>query len=121
MTTGKTLKLIAYMNRLSECLKNPINFTNTLKDKCICIEPNTETKYTNLTKWNGENVYINDGITDEPNNIRDRIRRLSGDMQANVSFRAVYKPYDDEHKNPEYEFSIIIDDECFTVNKYGWS
>lgn len=123
MTTGKILKLMVYLNKLSDCLKNPINFSGKMKSNAINVKPNTATEYRNLTTWDGSNTYIGDNEDDirlSTISITATIQKLSGDVNAEVSLRAEYGVCDDEHKNPEYKFHIGIDDECFTVDKNGW-
>lgn len=119
MTTGKTLKLVAYLNALSDCLKNPINDTGEAKTGCVNIEPGAAEEFVNTTKWNGSDVYI-DGNDFMPKSVSEEIRILSGDISSEISFRAEYKPYDSKHAYPEYKFNITIDGEVIVVDKNGW-
>jgi hypothetical protein len=125
LTTGKIVKLMAYINRLAKLIKQPINFYDEKDDdgdSCKSDRLNVNTHY-DYDEYPSYAEYKDVCITfahDYPDSIQTILRKLSGDTDATAVLRANFDYYDSEHKNPKYSIMLTIDKECITIDEDGW-
>lgn len=105
MNTGKLLKLVSYMNELSERLNDGIAYTQSIYERLpkegLTVEEPEDYAYEFAE---GKNIYAGD-----QSSVLDNIRALSGDISADVKMHLA-----------DETFVICIENEGFTVTKNGW-
>lgn len=129
MTTGKVVKLIGYINLITEYLRNGVikmesnanyydddDFYDKSEQEHKIIVDTREARHSvNAEQYSGPDIYVHG------ERLESKLKELSGDNNAFAIMREEYSPYDSCHKEkPEYEITLCIDNETIVIDENEW-
>ena len=107
MTTGKILKLVAFVQRIATYVHNGILLTDvndnemaesrSYRERRLVVDTGYCRIGCNTIKYDGEYIYV-DGQS-----ITSMLKTLSGDIEASATLRAEYAASDELKEHPNYE------------------